>query len=67
MNPPYAVAGRDIEQGMTVVLAPGDASFVVQKVEPDERYSWVYAYNEDGFPNVVYLNHWYAQFDEAAS
>lgn len=64
MNPPYAVAGRDIEPGMTVILAPGDDAFMVQKVEPWAAVpNWIYVFGEDGFPCVAQENAWYAQVD----
>lgn len=64
MNPPYAIAGSDIEPGMTVILAPGDDAFVVQKVEPYKGVpNWLRVFNEDGFPCAVRKNEWYAQVD----
>lgn len=64
MNPPYAIAGSDIEPGMTVILAPGDDVFVVQKVAPfASTETWLYVYNEDGLPCPVQGNAWYAQVD----
>lgn len=65
MNPPYAVAGRDIEPGMTVILAPGDDAFVVAKVEETEHApSWVRVYNEEFFPCLAQKNAWYAEVEQ---
>ena len=66
MNPPYAVAGADIEVGMTVVLAPGDDAFVVQRIEPFKKPGkYQYVYNEDGFPCIVRTDAWYGQVEQS--
>jgi hypothetical protein len=64
VNPPYAVAGKDIEPGMTIILAPGDDAFVVSKVEPYKGIpNWLRVIKEDGRPSAIKANDWYAQVD----
>lgn len=64
MNPPYAVAGRDIEVGMTVILSPDEDAFVVQKIAPftsAEVVSWQYVYDAQNKPHPVQKNAWYGE------
>lgn len=67
VNPPYAVAGADIEVGMTVILEPGGEPFVVQKLRPftSPVASWHYVYNEQGKPFPVQKDAWYAEVEQS--
>jgi len=59
-----AVAGSDIKPGMWIVLAPGDDSFRVSKVEPmSTADTWLRVFNEDGFPNAVRKAQWYGEVE----
>lgn len=62
MNPPYAVAGNDIEPGMTVILAPGESPFVVREVLPMSSAStWLQILDLDGLSHPVQKFAWYAE------
>lgn len=67
MTRPYAVAGADIEPGMTIQLAPDEAPFVVAKVEPyPQADSWLWAFNEQGRVRPVQKAVWYADLSDTA-
>lgn len=62
MNPPYAVAGADIEVGMWVQLSPTEDAFRVSKVEPyDAAPTWVRVYDEQFRPKLAQKTAWYAE------
>ncbi len=66
MNPPYAVAGADIEVGMTVILEPDGEPFAVSKVEPCESAeSWLRLVAGSGFRRVVQKGAWYAEVEQS--
>lgn len=61
MNPPYAVAGKDIEVGMTVIVEPGGEPIKVWEVEPTGT-GFVRLYYIGGErPEIVRDNQWYAE------
>jgi hypothetical protein len=64
---PYAVAGADIEPGMTVILAPGEAPFVVRKVEPyPQANSWLLVFRDANRGTPVQKNAWFADMSDRA-
>lgn len=62
MNPPYAVAGKDIKPGMTVLLEPDAEPFVVANVVPSMvAESWLRLVARNGLRQVVQKAAWYAE------
>lgn len=63
MNPPYAVAGRDIEADMTIIVEPGGEPIRIWDVELTGT-GFVRLYYVGGErPEVVRDNQWYAEVE----
>jgi hypothetical protein len=61
VNPPYAVAGADIEPGMTIVLEPGGDPFVVTELRPaGDAVNWRRVSSAAGNEGLLHLKSWYA-------
>lgn len=62
MNPPYAVAGADIEVGTTVILSPGADEFTVHAVLPARKTPLLLVLVDvSGRRHVVEKAAWYAE------
>ena len=64
MNPPYAVAGKDIEVGMTVALSPGADHFTVHAILPAKSTPLLQVLVDlQGERHVVEKAAWYAEVE----
>lgn len=62
MTAPFAVAGADVEVGMTIILEPDGAAFVVAELKPaGGAVNWRYAFSATGNEGLLHLKSWYAQ------
>lgn len=64
VNPPYAVAGTEVEVGMTIILEPDGSPFVVAELKPaGGAVNWRYAFSATGNEGLLHLKSWYAAVD----